>query len=792
LLWSSFGLRVPSQSAVRTSLRARFDQMVAGDRNGYSQPSARPSVRSSPYGRPTFRPDANRSAPSTSRPYSAFSRSRGDSPYRRGPAARGPAPPREPPPRQVNGAIGSASRRTNQPPSARPMEPTAKRPPPSRPEMAQPRTPPREAEEDWPPEDEFGDLGEDLPLDGEEPVEEGNEEGGEADEFPPDEYGFDEQEFPEGYDEAPAGEDPDFPPDDGEVPFDDEIPQDYADEFPPDDDFPPDEFPEENQALEEGFEEEFPEFEEDVDPNFDGGYPEDLPAEEDEFPAWDAEAEDFPDEAEEEANESQAPMREEDVPLEEVTEELREAVETSIKMKKILEQDAPDEPSKKRRRLANDGEEQRHMDPLKEDLLNKLGLRDDSVCRYVIEAAELDEVQAMMNENYRPRRVDPSKRNGKGRDEKSCAEQLNEKFIRLREKTLPSGSRLDAVSAFRFRSGLGEPEERKLRKLVYKDLRYVMDNYVKGESNIDDLIEMAKDSWPDPDKFMASAAPDKPGPTTVSRFNRLELLDPTCNALVVGDANLTFSLQLAEHRKALGDVGKVIATTFEKLDTLKERYKEIEDTVKLLQDLGAEVLHNVDCTRIGVDKRFLDMEEKFGSVYYNFPHAGAVRGFFDGHPFVRWRHENLMHLFFRALRNFVSPGGSVKVSSNSNAQGVRYSDIIGAALTNEFHHTETVPFTEWTLRNYLRSYGDKRDVHRRPGDGEIYKSQRTHLDMVYCFVYNPTGTVEAPRVRLPPTKWDLMASSEGALRNLSGDRKKRKVEELTQLFLSYVQGIHVG
>ena len=46
-----------------------------------------------------------------------------------------------------------------------------------------------------------------------------------------------------------------------------------------------------------------------------------------------------------------------------------------------------------------------------------------------------------------------------------------------------------------------------------------------------------------------------------------------------------------------------------------------------------------------------------GAVYYNFPHAGAVSGFFDGHPCVNWRHENLMRLFFRALRSFMKPGG---------------------------------------------------------------------------------------------------------------------------------------
>jgi len=292
---------------------------------------------------------------------------------------------------------------------------------------------------------------------------------------------------------------------------------------------------------------------------------------------------------------------------------------------------------------------------------------------------------------------------------------------------------------------------------------------------------------------MGSVAAERPGSITLGRFNRLELIDPLSDALVVGDANLTFSLLLAQHRKDLGHSGQTIATTFEQVPTLRERYTEIDETIKQLQGVGAQVLHNVDCTRLGVDSRFQGLEAKFGAVYYNFPHAGAVKGFFDNHPFVRWRHENLMHLFFRALRNFVKPGAAVKVSSNRRAQGVRYSDIFGAASLNEFAHVETVPFPEWTLRKYGRSYGDKRDVNKRLGDGEIYAAQQASYDMVYCFCYAPSGvSLAKPRVRCPPTKRDLMSANEGALTNLSGDRKRNKVEELTQLFLSYVQGIHVG
>jgi len=206
----------------------------------------------------------------------------------------------------------------------------------------------------------------------------------------------------------------------------------------------------------------------------------------------------------------------------------------------------------------------------------------------------------------------------------------------------------------------------------------------------------------------------------------------------------------------------------------------------------SEVMHNVDCTRLAVDPRFKGMENKFGAVYYNFPHAGVVRGFFDSHPFVRWRHANLMHLFFCALRAFVKPGGFVRVASNSRATGVRFSDIIGGAKDSEFVHVATFPFYDWTLCRYRRSYGDKRDIAKRPEDGEVYNVQRGNMDMVYCFEYRPSGKpARAARVSYPPTKQELLNSKEGSI-PAHGDARKRKVEELYQLFLSYVQGIHVG
>merc|ERR1711953_714030 len=203
----------------------------------------------------------------------------------------------------------------------------------------------------------------------------------------------------------------------------------------------------------------------------------------------------------------------------------------------------------------------------------------------------------------------------------------------------------------------------------------------------------------------------------------------------------------------------------------------------------------VDCTRIAMDARFEGMEEKLGAVYYNFPHSGAVQGFFDSHPMVNWRHENLMRLFFRGLRSFVKPGGSVKVSSNMSAIGVRYSYIIGSAIENEFVHVETMPFLEWHLHRYGRSYGDKRDTYKRPDaqNNQSYNAQRADADMVYCFCYAPTGAqVPKQMVRLPPTLSTIQSCVDGPFKNLQPPARKVLANKLHQRFITEVGGTHVG
>jgi hypothetical protein len=463
-----------------------------------------------------------------------------------------------------------------------------------------------------------------------------------------------------------------------------------------------------------------------------------------------------------------------------IAEHLKESVEGSFRMKRLLERDVDDDsPAAKKARLATPEGELIHK------LLTKWSAHSDGVIKYVLHNCTLEEMQMLDVTQYFP---------DKNNMWKSAADLLIRHCNDCRERKMAGGGPLDCVSTFKFRWKLDAAKDKMLRQLNHKDLRYVLNNY-DGNNSIDELIKEAALYDPE-EESTETALPDGAGVSTIGRFGRLELIDPLADAAVFGDANLTFAIRLAQHRKALGHVGRVIATTFEDVDTLRERYKEIDESIKVLEDHFAEVHHGVDCTRIAVDSRFVGMEASLGAVYYNFPHSGAVGGFFDGHPLVNWRHENLMRLFFRALRSFVKPGGIVKVASNMGAVGVRYSYIVNSAVSNEFIHVETVPFLEWHLHRYGRSYGDRRDAYKRPDEknNQSYNAQRAEGDMLYCFCYAPSGesVSKAANIVIPPSLETLMSCTDGPFKSVQGQARSNLANQLRKRFVTEASGVHVG
>jgi len=489
-------------------------------------------------------------------------------------------------------------------------------------------------------------------------------------------------------------------------------------------------------------------------------------------------------EAADEAGEDEDAVDEEaDEETEGVEEHLKDAVEASLRVKRLLTGEDGENGDSKRRRL-DQGPKAEH-DAKVNQLLTKWQLQADQVTRHVLDNMTQLEIQTLFDTNYTP---------DKFNQWKSPAELLAKYSAEVKERKSAGGGPVDRITAFRFRWKLDAAADKSLRTLTHKELRYVITEFDNTQS-LEDVIAEAKAAPLPEEGTTESTLPDAPGVQTMGRFGRLELIDPLADCAVFGDANLTFSIKIAKHRKGLGHVGRVIATTFEDLETLRERYKEIDETIAVLEEHYAEVYHGVDCTRIAIDSKFEGMEGSLGAIYYNFPHSGAISGFFDGHPLVNWRHENLMRLFFRALRSFVKPGGVVKVASNMGAVGVRYSYIVGGAEENEFVHTETISFLEWHLHRYGRSYGDRRDAYKRPDKvaNESYNAQRAEADMVYCFEYKPSDSpIPKQMIRLPPTLKTLSACSEGPFKNLQGDARMNLAKQLHGRFVKECSGVHVG
>jgi len=466
---------------------------------------------------------------------------------------------------------------------------------------------------------------------------------------------------------------------------------------------------------------------------------------------------------------------------EQVAEDLKEAVEGSFRMKRMLERDEDDELHAKKAKTETPEA------TVVTKLLTKWQMTDDKVTKYVLDVCKLDELKNLDATGYMP---------DKTHWQKSAPDLLARYINECRERKTPGGGSIDVVTSFKFRHKLDMMKEKTLRSLNHKELRYVLNNF-DGSKAFDDVVKEAKEYEPD-EECTENALPDGAGVSTIGRFCRLELIDPLADAAVFGDANLTFAIKLARHWKALGHVGRVIATTFEDLPTLRERYPEIDETIAELESYFAEVHHEVDCTRIAVDERFKVMQGTLGAVYYNYPHSGAIGGFFDGHPLVNWRHENLMKLFFRALRSFVKPGGSVKVASNMGAVGVRFSYIVNSAIANEFVHVETMQFLEWHLHRYGRSYGDRRDAYKRPDaqNNQSYNAQNADRDMVYCFSYAPTDspnlTPVADYITHPPSLKTLQACYDGPFKSLTGNSKINLAAQLRKRFVTEASGTHVG
>lgn len=144
------------------------------------------------------------------------------------------------------------------------------------------------------------------------------------------------------------------------------------------------------------------------------------------------------------------------------------------------------------------------------------------------------------------------------------------------------------------------------------------------------------------------------------------------SVLCCGDGDFTFSLAIA--RKLFGsydskdsirrnniDPPKLIASSYESKETLLKVYPGINDTIRELIELGAQVLFQVDATKLKnhLKQNGIDVKcETFDRVIWNFP-CTAIQGGQDGQNQQMEENKELVKKFVIGASKFLTTRGEI-------------------------------------------------------------------------------------------------------------------------------------
>ncbi|KNC47571.1 uncharacterized protein AMSG_02596 [Thecamonas trahens ATCC 50062] len=178
--------------------------------------------------------------------------------------------------------------------------------------------------------------------------------------------------------------------------------------------------------------------------------------------------------------------------------------------------------------------------------------------------------------------------------------------------------------------------------------------------------------------------------------------------LLVGDGD--FSLAVAMVRLAGGDGSRLVATSYDYAEDVRDKYKQAESNIRALEKAGASVLHGVDGRRLHRKKELRG--ELFDRIVFFFPHSGQQRV-----------HVNrlLLSEFFSSAARVLAPGGEVHVALKTFAPYIHW-NAPGAAAAAGLDLVVQHPLASLQLREhgYIHRTTDPNAVKFRSVDSMLY------------------------------------------------------------------------
>lgn len=176
--------------------------------------------------------------------------------------------------------------------------------------------------------------------------------------------------------------------------------------------------------------------------------------------------------------------------------------------------------------------------------------------------------------------------------------------------------------------------------------------------------------------------------------------------LLVGEGDFTFALSLLTQNYVAPE--NLIATSYDSHLDLVGKYPDVQNVLDSLTELGATVVHEVDCTKLagtlGLNKKhktaLFSPARRLNYILFNFPHTG--RGMKDVDRNIR-DHQKLVLGYFQNCKEVFDIVNGNAVARNDSGYESLSSDVNKQRIILSLFEGE--PYISWGVKALARNVG---------------------------------------------------------------------------------------